>query len=121
MVVQQCALCLVRSPRYDWGLVCCLARYVAGEPTQGRRRMWLERISAQQGSETAKDVEAKARALYAERKPVVRPQRTSGKPQGKLRSGLNLSGKNFLTQSKFKATDHAPSVTKGSDPIVPYR
>lgn len=103
-----CALCSGNSPRYDWEAVCCLARFVAGQPSQGKRRMWLDRIKAQQGGEKATSVEALSRELYAAlpKPPPVKSR--ARKHDVSLKRQVSLSGEISLTQSKFKATDLTP-------------
>ncbi len=41
--VAECELCLIDSPVYEFGRVCCRVRYIIGEPRLEVRRAWLER------------------------------------------------------------------------------
>ena len=92
--MERCEFCKTGSGRYDWGLACCLARYVAGEPTQARRAMWLERIRRAVPAETLALVEPLARELYAQM-PGKLPQERSKKilRNPGLGTGKSLSGR----------------------------
>lgn len=80
-----CPLCEAKSPRYDWGLVCCLSRFVAGQPTQDHRRMWVERIRRAVGTKDGNAVESDARRKYR----MLREVRLRG--GAKLRSEITPS------------------------------
>ena len=106
--VNECPLCRDGKPLYDWGETCCLARYIAGQPTQERRRLWLDRIKEQQGKDLASSVEALARSMYESMRNKHVVTGLARTTDVRLKGKVSLKGRIALTQSKYRATDPTP-------------
>lgn len=50
-VDEDCDLCAKDDGNYDFGRVCCCARYIASLPLVRLRRGWMERLKARKSAE----------------------------------------------------------------------
>lgn len=66
-VLTDCELCVVDSPVYQMGRVCCRVRYIMAEPRLEVRRAWLERWKRRDGTMGAK-VEKAVEARWQSKK-----------------------------------------------------
>lgn len=52
-----CALCTKNNGNYDFGRVCCCARYITSLPLVSLRRMWMELLKARKSAEFYAEIE----------------------------------------------------------------
>jgi hypothetical protein len=66
-----CNLCLVASGEFNWGNVCCRARFVIGLPGIDWRRGWMARWKAREIPEFYAEIERAVKARWENKAGAV--------------------------------------------------
>lgn len=68
MTVTDCDLCARDKGLYDFGRVCCCARYVCSIPLKALRAGWMERFGSRISAEAFEQLECAVRARWENKK-----------------------------------------------------
>lgn len=66
-----CGLCVRENGLFDWGQVCCRARFVIGLPGIEYRRGWMARWKARENAEFYAQIAAEVKARWDKKTGVA--------------------------------------------------
>lgn len=71
VLAQACALCVAATGEYNWGNLCCRARFVTGLPGIDWRRGWMDRWKARESPDFYAAIERAVKTAWENKTGAV--------------------------------------------------